>query len=99
MTELKTGGIFIGFMPWEYEIEEIAFNKGDTLVMYTDGLVEAMDNEETEFEMGALKTTIKESLSMNSDQLKEEIFKRVNDHIGAEPLSDDFTLLISRRIE
>jgi sigma-B regulation protein RsbU (phosphoserine phosphatase) len=99
MTELKTGGIFIGFMPWEYEMEEIAFNKGDTLVMYTDGLVEAMDNEENEFEMGALKTTIKENLSMNSDQLKREIFKRVNDHIGTEPLSDDFTLLISRRIE
>ena len=99
MQELKTGGIFIGFMPWEYEIEEIPFNKGDTLVMYTDGLVEAMDNKEVEFEMSALKTTIKESLSMNSEQLKEEIFKRVNDHIGNVPLSDDFTLLISRRIE
>jgi len=98
MQELKTGGIFIGFMPWEYEIEEIPFNKGDTLVMYTDGLVEAMDNKEVEFEMSALKTTIKESLSMNSEQLKEEIFKRVNDHIGNVPLSDDFTLLISRRI-
>jgi sigma-B regulation protein RsbU (phosphoserine phosphatase) len=98
MQELKTGGIFIGFMPWEYEIEEISFNKGDTLVMYTDGLVEAMDNEEEEFQMTALKTTIKESLSMNSDQLKQEIINRVNDHIGAVPLSDDFTLLISRRI-
>jgi len=98
MKELKTGGIFIGFMPWEYEIEEIAFNKDDTLVMYTDGLVEAMDNEETEFEMTGLKTTIEESLSMNCEQLKDEIFKRVNDHIGTVPLSDDFTLLISRRI-
>jgi len=98
MKELKTGGIFIGFMPWEYEIEEISFNKDDTLVMYTDGLVEAMDNEEEEFQMTALKETIKESLSMNSDQLKQEIIDRVNDHIGAVPLSDDFTLLISRRI-
>jgi len=98
MQELKTGGIFIGFMPWEYEIGEISFNKGDTLVMYTDGLVEAMDNEEKEFEMDALKKTIKESLSMNSEELKEEIIDRVNDHIGAIPLSDDFTLLISRRI-
>jgi sigma-B regulation protein RsbU (phosphoserine phosphatase) len=98
MQELKTGGIFIGFMPWEYEIEEIPFNKDDTLVMYTDGLVEAMDNEEAEFEMSGLKNTIKKSLSMNSDQLKQEIIDRVNDHIGAVPLSDDFTLLISRRI-
>ena len=99
MRELKTGGIFIGFMPWNFEMEEIEFNKEDTLVMYTDGLVEAMDNEDTEFDITGLKTTIKESLSMNCDQLKNEIFKRVNDHIGTVPLSDDFTLLISRRIK
>lgn len=98
MQELKTGGIFIGFMPWEYEIDEIPFNKDDTLVMYTDGLVEAMDNEEEEFEMTGLKKTISESLSVSTEKLKEEIIDRVNDHIGAVPLSDDFTLLISRRI-
>ena len=99
MRELKTGGIFIGFMPWDYEMGEVEFNKEDTLVMYTDGLVEAMDNEDTEFDVAGLKTTIKESLSMNCDQLKNEIFKRVHDHIGTIPLSDDFTLLISRRIK
>jgi sigma-B regulation protein RsbU (phosphoserine phosphatase) len=98
MQELKTGGIFIGFMPWEYELEEISFNKDDTLVMYTDGLVEAMDSEEAEFEMRGLKKTIKESLSVSPEKLKEKIIDRVNDHIGAVPLSDDFTLLISRRI-
>ena len=98
MQELKTGGIFIGFMPWEYELEEISFNKDDTLVMYTDGLVEAMDSEEAEFEMSGLKKTIKESLSVTPEKLKEKIIDRVNDHIGAVPLSDDFTLLISRRI-
>jgi sigma-B regulation protein RsbU (phosphoserine phosphatase) len=98
MQELKTGGIFIGFMPWEYEMDEISFNKDDTLVMYTDGLVEAMDSEEAEFEMTGLKKTIKESISVPTEKLKEEIIDRVNDHIGAVPLSDDFTLLISRRI-
>ena len=98
MKELKTGGIFIGFMPWEYESEEISFNKGDTLVMYTDGLVEAMDNEEVEFEMSGLKKTISNSLAVPPEKLKKEIIDRVNDHIGAVPLSDDFTLLISRRI-
>jgi sigma-B regulation protein RsbU (phosphoserine phosphatase) len=98
MQELKTGGIFIGFMPWEYEIEEIYFNKDDTLVMYTDGLVEAMDSDEEEFEITGLKKTIKGSLSSSTEKLKEKIIEKVNDHIGAVPLTDDFTLLISRRI-
>ncbi len=98
MKELKTGGIFIGFMPWEYEIEEISFNKDDTLVMYTDGLVEAMDSDEEEFEITGLKKTIKGCLLSSTEKLKQEIVEKVNDHIGAVPLNDDFTLLISRRI-
>jgi sigma-B regulation protein RsbU (phosphoserine phosphatase) len=98
MKELKTGGIFIGYMPWEYEIEEISFKKDDTLVMYTDGLVEAMDSDEEEFELTGLKKTIKGCLSSSTEKLKEVIIEKVHDHIGAIPLADDFTLLISRRI-
>lgn len=96
--ELKTGGIFIGFMPWEYEIETVFFNPGDRLIMYTDGLVEAMNEKEEEFEMTRLKKTIKASAQLSCDQLKEEIFNRVHDHIGPNPLEDDFTLLITKRI-
>ena len=97
--ELKTGGIFIGFMPWEYERATIPFKKGDTLIMYTDGLVEAIDQEEVEFELNGLKKTVKANLNLPSEKLKEEIINRVNDHIGENQLSDDFTLLITRRIE
>jgi sigma-B regulation protein RsbU (phosphoserine phosphatase) len=50
--ELRKGGVFIGYVPWEYEIEHIDFKPGDTLVMYTDGLIEAMDENEQEFESG-----------------------------------------------
>ena len=97
--ELKTGGIFIGFMPWEYESETVPFEKGDTLIMYTDGLVEAMNYDEEEFELSRLKNILEENPSASSNRLKKEIITRVNDHIGTNPLSDDFTLLISRKIE
>jgi sigma-B regulation protein RsbU (phosphoserine phosphatase) len=97
--ELKTGGIFIGFMPWEFESETIPFDKGDTLIMYTDGLVEAMNFNEEEFELSRLKKILIENPSAKSDQLKGEIITQVNDHIGTNPLSDDFTLLISRKIK
>jgi sigma-B regulation protein RsbU (phosphoserine phosphatase) len=98
MLELKTGGIFIGFMPWEYESETVPFNNGDRLVMYTDGLVEAMNREEVEFEMSGLKMAISDNLSATCRELKEEILSRVNAHTGDIPLADDFTLLITRRI-
>jgi sigma-B regulation protein RsbU (phosphoserine phosphatase) len=77
----------------------VPFEKGDTLIMYTDGLVEAMNYDEEEFELYRLKNILEENPSASSNRLKKEIITRVNDHIGTNPLSDDFTLLISRKIE
>jgi sigma-B regulation protein RsbU (phosphoserine phosphatase) len=99
MKELKTGGIFIGFMPWVYESDMVQFNKDDKLIMYTDGLVEAMNSEEVEFEMSGLKKVIKNNPSLTSLELKDEIRRQISTHTGDMPLTDDYTLLITRRIK
>jgi sigma-B regulation protein RsbU (phosphoserine phosphatase) len=99
MQELKTGGIFIGFMPWVYESETVIFNKHDKLIMYTDGLVEAMNADEVEFEMAGLKNAINKNLNLPSRELKEKIRSQISKHIGDMPLTDDYTLLISKRIK
>jgi len=96
--ELRKGGVFIGYVPWEYESESILFESGDMLVMYTDGLIEAMDENEQEFGFAKLIQIVKKNIHRGSADLKQEIIKKVNQHIGSMPLSDDFTLLISRRI-
>jgi sigma-B regulation protein RsbU (phosphoserine phosphatase) len=95
--ELRTGGIFIGYVPWEYECDTIDFHEGDTLVMYTDGLVEAMNESEEEFGFNKLKEIVSEYKSLKTEKLKSVIIKDVNNHIGDIPLSDDFTLLILKR--
>ncbi len=98
ITELRKGGVFIGYVPWEYELGSIPFNSGDTLVMYTDGLVEAMNKNEEEFEFSQLKDILSKHHSEDSSTLLNRIIKQVNIHIGANPMEDDFTLLVSRRI-
>ena len=95
--ELRTGGIFIGYVPWEYECDTITFHEGDTLVMYTDGLVEAMNESEEEFGFNKLKEIVSEHKSLTTENLKNEIINKINNHIGSIPLSDDFTLLILKR--
>ncbi len=99
MKELKTGGIFIGFMPWVYENDTVLFKKDDKLIMYTDGLVEAMNSDEVEFEMTGLKKAIRENLNLSSLQLKDEIRRRISAHTKEMPLTDDYTLLITKRIK
>jgi sigma-B regulation protein RsbU (phosphoserine phosphatase) len=96
--ELSTGGIFIGFTPWEYQSETVPFKQGHTFVMYTDGLVESMNEREEEFGLDALKKIITSSRHNGSATLKDEIIRQVKNHIGTKPLEDDFTLMISRRV-
>ena len=98
ITELRTGGVFIGYLPWDYESASVPFVKGDTLVLYTDGLVEAMNKNEDEFEFDRLKEILKKHHTENSKTLLNRIFKQVKKHIGSNPMEDDFTLLVSRRI-
>ena len=98
ITELRKGGVFIGYLPWDYESGSIPFEKGDTLVLYTDGLVEAMNKDEDEFEFDRLKEILKKHHTENSKILLNRIFKQVKKHIGSNPMEDDFTLLVSRRI-
>lgn len=98
ITELRKGGIFVGYVPWEYESETIPFKKNDTLIMYTDGLVEAMDADEEEFEFDRLKDIVRKHNNESSQILLDHIFDAVQEHIGETPMSDDFTLLVTRRI-
>jgi serine phosphatase RsbU (regulator of sigma subunit) len=66
--------------------------------MYTDGLVESMNAAEEEFGLDALKKIISHGHQNGSTYLKDEIIRQVKNHIGTNPLEDDFTLLISRRV-
>ncbi len=94
--ELHDGGIFLGFLPWEYQLGSLNLGRDSLLVMYTDGLVEAMNAEE-EFGEQRLKKLIRQLRGRQSAEIKDTIYKRVDDFIAHQPLQDDFTLLVVKR--
>ena len=50
LTPLDKGGLLVGIMPGvTYEEESIQFNSGDLLVIFSDGITEAMDINDNEF--------------------------------------------------
>jgi sigma-B regulation protein RsbU (phosphoserine phosphatase) len=97
MQELRTGGIFIGFMPWQFESESISFEEGSLLVMYTDGLVEAMNAQEEEFSIMRFKNVLRKQYDKPSKQIQNKIIEAIKKHTGDQALSDDFTLMIVKR--
>ncbi len=76
------------------EVQRLQLEDGDFLLLFTDGLTEAMDAEGEEFGMHrilhALSRTVSSSPSRAGLELIEEALQA---HIGDEPLADDLTLL------
>ncbi len=95
--ELKTGGIFIGYLPFAYESETVTLEPGSTLILYTDGLVEAMNESEEEFGEERLLELARKSHSSSPKNLETEIIKEVHKFGHGQPLEDDFTLMIIKR--
>ena len=93
---LKTGGIFIGFLPFEYEAAKVQLNSGDILVLYTDGLVEAMDAKDEEFGEENVIKIIKNKSNSTSKIIQKILIDEVKKHISDKKLEDDFTLVVTK---
>jgi len=93
---LQKGGIFIGSLPFKFESEKIQLETGDILVLYTDGLVEAMNKEEEEFGEFRVIKIIEKNAEKSSAVIQEAILENVKLHIGNKKLEDDFTLVIAK---
>lgn len=96
ISKLKTGGIFIGFLPFEYKSDKIQLESGDILVLYTDGLVEAMNDQEEEFGEENVIRIIEKKSNHTSRIIQKSLIEDVKKHIGDNKLEDDFTLVVAK---
>jgi sigma-B regulation protein RsbU (phosphoserine phosphatase) len=70
----------------------VELKAGDRLVLYTDGVTEAMDKNEELFSQGRLEATLHGSVH-TSKGVVEEVVKEVQRFCAGAPQSDDMTLL------
>ncbi len=80
-----------------FKNESLQLEKGDALVMYTDGVTEAENIDHHQFG----ETRLEETLAKLKGTTSEEIVTTINAHVkefaGEAPQSDDITLLVIRR--
>ena len=95
---LQGKGFMLGLdeeLPFTEQETELA--KGDRLVLYTDGLVEAEREDRTMLgEEGLLR--ICAELPASADQAAEHIITKVKTSNGAAPFRDDVTLVVLDRV-
>lgn len=94
--ELEEGGLILGAMPTmaPYEEQTITLSSDDILVLYTDGVTEAMNIEETE-EYGEerLLNCIKEHRGESAEEIQQAIIDNVTT-FSKDVQYDDITLIV-----
>ena len=86
-------GVLEGF---PFETRERAIAPGETVVLYTDGVSEAMNPNSDLYGMERLRTLIEES-TPDSETLGKKIREDVRDHAQGRPQNDDITLMVFGR--
>jgi len=98
--ELKTGGLLLGCFPDSvYEEEKISINRNDLIVIFSDGISEAMNENEEEYGEERLNEFISNHIAESPDKIIENILSDVKKFVGKAPQWDDMTLLVIKREE
>lgn len=77
--------------------EEILLEKGDKMVIFTDGITEAMNKKNNEYGDGRLLEVIKNNGNKNSKDLLDAIISDVNNFVDGAEQSDDIALVVLER--
>jgi sigma-B regulation protein RsbU (phosphoserine phosphatase) len=78
----------------DYQETQIALKPGDRVIFYTDGIVEAMNEQKEIFGFERLLDVIQGAASSNADSLLKEILDRVNEFASGAEQHDDLTLIV-----
>lgn len=98
VTRLTKGGTVLGFME-EYQFEEdsIKLNTGDTVIIYSDGITEALNEQDEEFGEERLLAIIKDSILLKAVNIIEAVFDAVKAFVQDVPQSDDITIVVIKK--
>jgi len=90
----KTSGILLGKIePFEFETKEIQCDPGDRIILYTDGVTEAMNESNNMYEEDRLVQYLEKHQIDNIDKLVRGIIVDVLKFMGKADQTDDITLL------
>lgn len=89
-----TNGLPLGVIDdFNFESKKIQLKKGDQILLYTDGVVEAFNLEETAYGEEKFENFLNQSMHHSVETIIKKSFAELNEFAGGAPQSDDITLL------
>lgn len=82
----------------EFDESVAAFDPGDCLLLFTDGILEAVDGQGNELQLDGVRERLKRLDSHTLSEAIQCVVENVERHIGDADLQDDLTILGLQRI-
>ena len=93
----------VGFMPaWKYTLQETQISPGTTILLFTDGLTEAMDADNIQFQIERVNEVAAKALALGllePQQLISQMTDAVHQFVGDAEQSDDLTMMAIQYIK
>jgi sigma-B regulation protein RsbU (phosphoserine phosphatase) len=98
-SELAQGGTVLGPIPSaRYEQAREHLRAGDTVVLYTDGIVERENRRGEQFGLERLRACLQDSGSASATATVAAVLGAVDDFGRGAPVLDDMTVLVARKL-
>lgn len=98
LESLTEGGLLIGVIPEAtYVRGSCVLGKGDTLLVYSDGINETQNPSGEEFGYARLEAQLRSAQTRSADAVLFSVLGAVQDFAATRPLVDDMSLAIVRR--
>ena len=98
ISHLKPQGVCLGIdkeMGFSECLEEkkLPVHSGDILLLYSDGVTEAMNSSHQLFDLSRLESALKESADFSAEKIVDGINHRLDEFVQSEELHDDVTMV------
>ncbi|MHC5110671.1 MAG: SpoIIE family protein phosphatase [Planctomycetota bacterium] len=91
-------GLVVGILPdVTYDEMVVELQPGDVLMMYTDGVAEALDYDGEQFGQDRVYESMKKHSELSAEQLARQVLWDVRRFAGLARQSDDITIVVVRR--
>ncbi len=99
VVELDTAGLPLSVVEHEeFHEDHITLEHGDMLVMYSDGITEAMTRADVEFGETRLRQVVQQHLQQSAEATIQAIVAAIDDFVGDADQTDDMTLVVLKRL-
>lgn len=96
--KLTKGGMILGVMKTliPYEFETVQLYKDDVLILFTDGITEAMNNDNEEYGDERLENLMLKNANNESRKILENLLDDLSSHTSGAEQSDDITAIVMK---